>query len=103
MEVKCPLVPADKATRYAFKVHFSGGHDDTHAWLIPKMNDAPLVCTEGSKTELEGEEGEVSLACLFTVPSGSGPAHTLTVQVQWRHAQYSRFELSSLAQSANER
>jgi hypothetical protein len=96
MEVRCPLAPADQPTRYAFSAHFSGGHDDTHAWLSARMNDAPLVCSEGSKPELEGEEGEVSLVCLFTVPAGSGPAHQLTVQVQWRHAQYTRFEIESL-------
>src|SRR5262245_29861606 len=65
MEVKCPLAAAATPTRYSFTAHFSGGHDDTHAWLTAKMNDAPLVCSEGSKTDLEGEEGEVSLLCLF--------------------------------------
>jgi hypothetical protein len=96
MEVKCPLAAADKPIRYAFSAHFSGGHDDTHAWLSAKLNDAPLICSEGSKTELEGEEGEVSLVCLFTVAAGSEPPHQLTVQVQWRHAQYARFELEML-------
>ena len=70
--------------RYVFTARFSGGHDDTMARLQPQIDGAPLACEAGSKTELVGEEGDVSLHCAFT---GVREAE-LRVTVRWSHAEY---------------
>ncbi len=92
MEVKCPLEPSAAAQRYRFKVNFSGGHDDTKASIAPALNGAPLVCGEGSKTSLFGEDGEVSLECRFSIAAKSAAGQAFDVLVSWSHAQYTDFE-----------
>ena len=87
-EVAC-RVPA--AQRYVFTARFSGGHDDTMARLQPQLDGAPIACDAGSKTDLVGEDGDVSLHCAFTVER----AAELRVTVRWSHAEYTAAALAA--------
>lgn len=91
--ISCTLSPPSAARHFRFKVDFSGGHDDTMASMTLKLDGAPLACEAGSKTQLMGEDGDVSLECAFSVPDTTTPARTLTVLVKWSHAQYTDFAL----------
>lgn len=90
-EISCAIPRVGSARQYRFVVRFSGGHDDTRAWMTLKLNEQALACEPGSKIELEGEEGDVSLECTFTVPAHLDGGHRLGVYVQWHHAQYTDF------------
>jgi len=91
----CPLKAATAARRYRFKAEFSGGHDDTMASMALNLDGAPLACDEGSKTQLMGEDGDVSLECRFSIPETAG-AHVLKVVLKWSHAQYTDAGLVAL-------
>jgi hypothetical protein len=92
MQVECALRASDAPRKFKFEVRFTGGHDDTMASLSATLNGKPLACDEGSKTELMGEFGEISIHCQFS----SEDAQQLKVSVQWHHAQYSDFLLDVL-------
>jgi hypothetical protein len=89
MQVQCALGASDAPRKFKFEVRFLGGHDDTRASLNATLNGQPVTCEEGSKPQLEGEFGEVSIHCQFS----NRDAHELKVDVQWHHAQYSEFVL----------
>jgi hypothetical protein len=91
MHVQCALRTSEAPTKFKFEVRFLGGHDDTRASLSASLNGKPLSCEEGSKPQLEGEFGEVSIHCQFS----SKDAQELEVDVQWYHAQYSDFVLEA--------
>lgn len=93
----CPIPPTDVAQRFRFKANFSGGHDDTRAAMVASLDGTARPCDEGSKTELMGEDGEVSLECRFSVAAGAGEAHRLSFKVTWSHAQYIGFEAETVA------
>jgi len=88
--IECTLSGAAK--RYRFRASFSGSHDDTTASMSTVLDGAPLACDKGSKTELMGEDGEVSLECRFSIADKPDTKH-LSVTLSWRHAQYKDFEL----------
>lgn len=90
-EINCPLAGAKEPKQYRFTARFSGGHDDTRAWITPRLKEAPLQCEPGSKTELEGEEGEISLQCTFSVPASADTKGQFQVQVRWSHCEYMDF------------
>jgi hypothetical protein len=92
MQVTCALGASAAPKRFKFEVRFLGGHDDTRASLSATLNGKPLTCEEGSKPQLEGEFGEVSIHCQF---SATG-ARELKIDVQWYHAQYSDFLLEAV-------
>ena len=94
-DFKCPLSASGTARRFRFKADFSGSHDDTTASLAATLDGAPLACEEGSKTSLQGEDGEVSLECRFAIKDKAGTKHLLDVLLSWRHAQYKDFDLDS--------
>lgn len=94
-EVSCPLVASAATQRFRFKAHFSGSHDDTTASIVSTLDGTPLVCAEGSKTDLMGEEGDVSLECRFSIPAKAGTTHVLRVLLEWHHARYTDFEFRS--------
>jgi hypothetical protein len=87
-EIECLLPASGGAQRFRFSSHFAGSHDDTTAAIVATLNGAPLVCDQGSKTSLMGEDGEVSLDCRFAVTEKAGTRPLLQVKVAWRHAQY---------------
>ncbi|HZF20498.1 MAG TPA: hypothetical protein VE008_12430 [Burkholderiales bacterium] len=92
--VKCSLSATGAAQRLRFKADFSGSHDDTTASITTTLDGVPLACDKGSKTSTQGEDGEVSLECRFSL-AGEPGTKRLEVRVQWRHAQYKDFELRS--------
>jgi hypothetical protein len=91
--ISCTLNTPSTARRFRFKVDFSGGHDDTMASMLLKLDGSPLACEPGSKTQLMGEDGDVSLECSFSVPNAASAPRELTVLVKWSHAQYTDFAL----------
>lgn len=92
MQVQCTLRASDAHKKFKFEVRFLGGHDDTTASLSATLDGKPLTCEDGSKPQLEGEFGEVSIHCRFSIQD----AQQLKVDVQWHHAQYSEFVLEAL-------
>lgn len=92
-EVECSMSGAKEPHRYALTVNFSGGHDDTMARMTPMLNGTPATCEDGSKTSLMGEDGEVSLTCLFTI-QGSLKGSSFVATFTWSHAQYESYSLS---------
>lgn len=95
MEVQCTLRESAKPRKFRFEIRFTGGHDDTKAWLSATLNGKPLTCDEGSKTKLFAEEGEVGIDCYFSSEQVKG-AQELKVSVEWHHAQYSEHALHVL-------
>ena len=93
--ISCPLnAPPSSARRFRFKVDFSGGHDDTMASMALELDGSPLGCEPGSKTQLMGEDGDVSLECRFAARGAASAPGVLTVRVKWSHAQYTDFALT---------
>jgi hypothetical protein len=88
MDFKCPFVATGEAQRLRFRADFVGSHDDTSGSITAQLNGAPLVCDEGSATQLTGEFGEVSLDCRFQVEEKAGTKLLLGVAMKWFHAQY---------------
>lgn len=91
----CALDASGAAHRYLFKANFAGSHDDTTASMTASLNGSPLVCEEGSKISLMGEDGDVSLECKFSLAQQAGTKHLLRVTLKWHHAQYVDFEFRS--------
>jgi hypothetical protein len=92
-EIRCPIKMQRSIQRFHFKVNFSGGHDDTSASIVPRMNDGPFTCDKGSKLSLFGEDGDVSLEYQFTIKAAVGSEHNFGVAVKWNHAEYTDFQL----------
>lgn len=93
-EMLCAIPPAARPQRLQFIARFSGGHDDTRASIVTELDDQPLACDTGSKKELFGEDGEVSLNCGFAVPAGAKGDARFKVTIRWSHAQYTDARLS---------
>jgi len=89
----CTLVATGKEQTYRFRTMYSGGHDDTRARMEMMLDGRPLVCAEGSKLSLFGEDGDISLECRFSITASAGSRPVLGVVVIWHHAQYTGFEL----------
>lgn len=89
-EVSCAL-PAS-AQKLRFVARFSGGHDDTQAWLEASLDGEPLACAPGSKPRLIGEDGNVFIDCRVALVEGSA-ARKLEIALKWSHAQYTGIEL----------
>jgi hypothetical protein len=94
-EYRCPLTANGNEQRLRFKADFSGGHDDTEASIAFTMDGMPLSCSQGSKTRLFGEDGDISLECHFVLPGPAGTRRLLGVTVKFRHAEFVAVELSS--------
>ena len=81
-------IPAGGLQRYHLQVNFSGGHDDTMASMIPRLDGVSLKCEEGSKVRLMGEDGDVSLICVFSIPDRHADKHLFEASISFSHAQY---------------
>lgn len=92
-EVECPLDAAAAAQRFRFKANFTGSHDDTTANMTASLNGSALACDEGSKTSSEGEDGDVTLECKFSVMEQAETRSVLKVALHWHHAELTDFEL----------
>lgn len=96
LDVACSLRAGAAAHGYRFTAHFTGSHDDTRLSMTVTLNGTPLACAPGSKTSLEGEDGDVSLQCIVpAVARAAGSATELRVRLTWWHALYSHFELNA--------
>jgi hypothetical protein len=91
-DINCSLNASGSLQRFRFKANFAGGHDDTTASMSAKLDGVPLACEKGSKTSLQGEDGDVSLECKFSINEKAGTEHALRVTLLWSHAQYTDFE-----------
>lgn len=76
-----------------FVALFSGGHDDTMAALKVQVDGTDSACGAGSKPELMGEDGNISLTCHLPVTGLSPGRHAVTVHLRWSHALYEGFRL----------
>ena len=94
LDVECRVAAAAER-RMLFKADFSGSHDDTQAAISGTLDGVPLACEEGSKTNTQGEDGEVSLLCRFVLRPGPGE-RLLKFNVSWRHAFHTVHELQAL-------
>lgn len=92
-DIVCHMT-SPEARSFRFKADFSGSHDDTTASLEASLDGQPLQCMEGSKTELAGEDGDVSLLCRFAL-AGSPDSRRVTVRLSFRHAQFVDFQLAA--------
>jgi len=92
-DITCALPGSGVPQRFLFSADFSGSHDDTTLSLEATLDGAPLACAPGSKTDSSFEDGQVRLACRFTV--SAGPGRTLAVALRWRHAQYMGFGVAA--------
>jgi hypothetical protein len=90
---ECAIDAMRGGTPPRFVALFSGGHDDTMASLKVQADGADSVCGAGSKPELMGEDGNVSLLCHLPVSGLSAGKHVITVHLRWSHAQYEGFKL----------
>ncbi len=92
-DITCAVKAPSAAQRLRFKAHFSGSHDDTTAAMALTLDGAPLACDPGSKTYLEGEDGDVALECRFSIAPGASATRSVRALLSWHHAEYTRFEL----------
>jgi hypothetical protein len=95
-EYRCPLTANGAEQRLRFKADFSGGHDDTEASMVMTLDGVPLACSQGSKTSLFGEDGDVSLVCHLALTGPPGSKSLLGATVKFRHAEFVAVELSTL-------
>jgi hypothetical protein len=93
--VTCSLSGTGKTQRFRFQANFSGGHDDTEASMVPRLDGKDLSCDDGSKLYLFGEDGDVSLECRFTLQADSRQ-HVLEVTISWTHADYTDATLKAM-------
>jgi hypothetical protein len=91
----CVLPVKAKEQPLHFKAFFSGSHDDTELSIYLTLNALPVKCDKGSKTWLNGVDGDVSLDCLFKVSGTAGTKKTLNVTVDYYHAQLTAVKLSA--------
>jgi hypothetical protein len=94
-DIACKLSASATPRQMRFTANFSGSHDDTMASMSATLDGAALACDAGSKTDLMGEDGDVSLHCRFTLVAPAGAERELKVALAWRHAQYTGFELEA--------
>ncbi|MFN0300048.1 MAG: hypothetical protein ACKVQU_06805 [Burkholderiales bacterium] len=94
-EIECRLNPSQGVQRLRFKAHFSGSHDDTTARMEAIVDGMPVACEDGSKTNTEGEDGDVSLECRLSVKALPGAQQGLRIKLRWHHAEYTGFDLDS--------
>ena len=91
-EVSCALPVS--AQKLRFVARFSGGHDDTQAWLEASLDGEPLACAPGSKPRLIGEDGNVFIDCRVAL-SAAAADRKLEIALKWSHAQYTGIELAA--------
>lgn len=92
---RCEMTAKDPAQQLQFKARFSGSHDDTELSIALTLDGLPVNCAQGSKTQLNGEDGDVSLDCLFVVDGKSGSQRILGVTVNIYHARLTTVSLTA--------
>ncbi len=93
-EIECRLNPSQRVQHVRFKAHFSGSHDDTTAQMAAMLDGMPVGCDTGSKMSTEGEDGDVSLECRFSIKA-LPDTKVLRMTLRWHHAEFTGFEFES--------
>ena len=97
-EYRCLLTANGGGQPIRFKADFAGSHDDTQLSISLTLDDLPVTCSKGSKTWLNGEDGEagdVSLECQFVLDGTAGTQRTLRAVVNIYHAGFLGIQLSA--------
>ena len=95
-EYRCPLTAKANAQHIRFKADFSGSHDDTQLSISLSLDGLPVTCGKGSKTWLNGEDGDVSLECHLVLDGAAGTQKMLHATVNLYHAEFVGVKLSAL-------
>ena len=95
-EYRCPLTANGREQQMRFKADFSGSHDDTQLSMNLTLDGLSVSCRKGSKTWLNGEDGDVSLECNFVLNGATGTKKMLQAIVNVYHAEFVGIKLSSL-------
>lgn len=95
-EYRCPLTANGREQQMRFKADFSGSHDDTQLSMNLTLDGLSVSCRKGSKTWLNGEDGDVSLECNFVLNGATGTKKMLRAIVNVYHAEFVGIKLSSL-------
>jgi hypothetical protein len=94
-EYRCPLTANGQEQQIRFKADFSGSHDDTELSMNLSLDGLPVSCRKGSKTWLNGEDGNVSLECYFVLDGAAGTKRMLRAMVNVYHAEFVGIKLSA--------
>jgi hypothetical protein len=95
-EYRCPLTANGLKQQISFKANFSGSHDDTQLSINLNLDGLPVSCSKSSKTWLNGEDGDVSLECIFALDGEKGTKKMLRATVNIYHAEFIGIKLSVL-------
>jgi hypothetical protein len=95
-EYRCSLTAKANAQHIRFKSDFSGSHDDTQLSMTLSLDGLPVTCGKGSKTWLNGEDGDVSLECHLVLDGAAGTQKMLHATVNIYHAEFVGVKLSAL-------
>jgi hypothetical protein len=98
-EYRCLLTANGGGQQIRFKADFAGSHDDTQLSISLTLDDLPVTCSKGSKTWLNGEDGEtgdVSLQCHLILDGAAGTQRMLRAVINIYHAGFVGLQLSAL-------
>lgn len=85
-EFSCPLKAYPAAQKFSFVVRVSGGHDDSSSALTVRHGEQDVPCHKGSKVSSDGEDGNITLDCRFTLPAAALKAPSkLSVSLKASH------------------
>lgn len=95
-EFSCPLKASKKAQKFHFVVLVSGGHDDSSSLLTLRHGEQDIACDPGSKVGSEGEDGDITLDCRFTLAAAALKAPSqLAVKLKASHVFFEHHSLKA--------
>ena len=95
-EFTCPLKAYPAAQKFHFVARVSGGHDDSSSLLAVSHGDQDVACAPGSKVGSEGEDGDITLDCRFTLPAAALKAPgQLVVRLKASHVFFENHSLKA--------
>ncbi len=95
-EFICALKAYPAAQKFHFVVRVTGGHDDSSSLLVVRHGDQDVACAPGSKVGSEGEDGDITLDCRFTLPAAALKAPgKLEVRLKASHVFFERYSLKA--------
>ena len=90
----CLLTANGRGQPIVFTSSFTGSHDDTAVSMTLTLDGLPVSCGTGSKTWLNGEDGDVSLECHLLLDGTAGTKRVLRATVNIYHAQFAGVKLT---------
>ena len=95
-EFTCPLKAYPTAQKFHFVARVSGGHDDSSSLLAVSHGEQDVACATGSKVGSEGEDGDITLDCRFTLPATALKAPSkLVVRLKASHVFFENHSLKA--------